>query len=334
MTISEVKRTMEPCELKEKLRGIIPVQLCPYTKEYELDVEGLKENTKFLADFAESDGKDVVILTNGSTTEFYANSIEEQKTVIKLVVGASGDVPVVAGTGQAGTRETIKLTKYAEEVGADGAMVVIPYYHTPTKEGMYQHYKKVAESVKMGIMVYNNPDVSGAWISPDLLAKISKIDNVVGVKDNTPNINYTYQYTRLIDPADMTLIDGPGPITYVAKASFGLKFKGFVNMVGNFAPALVYRVYEAVKEGDFMKAYQALEKIDPFWTLVRKFMETRESTSIIPFMWRTNYMFQAAGKVAMDLVGLNGGPMRLPMTDLTEGEREEIKEALKKMSVL
>lgn len=323
-----------PEELKDSIRGILPVQFCPYTEDRELDLDGLKENTEFLADFAEDGNKDVVILANGSTTEFYANSIEEQKKVIETVVEASGNTPVIAGTSAAGTKETIKLTQYAEEVGVDGAMVVIPYYHTPTKKGTYRHYKQVADAVDMGIMVYNNPDVAGAWIPPDLLAKLSKIDNAVAVKENTPNMSLFYQETRKIDPDDMVLIDGLGASTYIAKASFGFKCKGFVNPTGNFAPGLVYKVYEAVRNGDYLKAYDHVEKLDPFWEVVRNLNEKRESISIIPSMWRTNYMYQTAGKAAMDLVGLNGGPLREPMDSLTDEEKDELKSALEEMDLI
>ncbi len=93
-------------ELKKRLKGIIPVQYCPYTKEGNLDIPGLKENTKFLVDFAKDGNKDVVLMTNGSTTECYANSIEEQKTVIRTVVETvGGEIPVVAGVSQAAARE-------------------------------------------------------------------------------------------------------------------------------------------------------------------------------------------------------------------------------------
>lgn len=325
--------SMKPEELKKAWKGIIPVQICPYGEDRELNVEGLRKNTKFLADFAK-EGRDVIILTNGSTTSFYANTIEEQKTLIKNVVRTSEDVPVVAGTSQAGTRKTIEMTRYAEDIGADGAMVVPPYYHTPTKEGMFQHYKEIADSTNIGIIVYNNADVSGAWITPDLLKKISKIENIVGLKENTYHIPHIYEETRIIDQKDMSLVDGIGYYTYVAKASFGMRFRGFVNGVGNFAPSLVYEVYEEVKKGNFKKAYNKVGKIDPFWNCVKKFMEKRETTSIAPELWRANYMYQSAIKKAMDLVGLNGGPVRLPMVDITDEEGEKIREALEEMNVL
>lgn len=155
---------MGPDEFRKKCKGIIPVLFCPYTKDRKsVDLDALRKNTQFLVDFANKGNKDVVIITNGSTTEFYANSIEEQKSVIKTVVDTvDGVIPTIAGVSQAGTKETIKMANYAEEVGADCVMVVTPYYHAPFKEGLYQHFKAIAESINIGIMVYNNLAVSAA----------------------------------------------------------------------------------------------------------------------------------------------------------------------------
>jgi 4-hydroxy-tetrahydrodipicolinate synthase len=326
---------MEPEEFRKKCKGIVPVQYCPYTEKGELDIEGLKRNTEFLVDFAKNGDRDVSIMTNGSTTEFYANSIEEQKTVIKTVVETvGGDVPVIAGTSQAGTREAIKMTKYAEEVGADCAMVVLPYYHTPTKEGMYRHYEKIAESVSIAVMIYNNPDVSGALIDPVLMQKLSKIENIVALKDNTSNASEYFMKAALIDSDDMVLLCGLGEIHYVGSAAYGLKYKGFVTFIGNFAPSMSYDVYEATKEGNFEKAQEALERQLPVWNLFAKFMGRRETTSIIPSTLRTNYMYMSVGKACMDLTGLSGGPLRLPLEDLTENEKEELEGVLKETGII
>ena len=322
-------------ELKKRLKGIVPVQYCPYTKEKELDVEGLRKNTQFLVDFAQNGNKDVVVMTNGSTTECYANSIEEQKKVIKTVVEtAGGKIPVVAGVSQAAAIGTIELAKYAEEVGVDCAMMVPPYYHSPSKEGMYQYFKAVADAVNIGIMIYNNAAVSGTLIPPDLMTRLAKIKNIIALKDNATNAaDYAFK-ALTIDPEDMVLINGMGDIHYVGSAAYGLKYRGFVSFIGNFAPALNYAVYEAVEEGNFKKALEALRKELPVWNLLAKFNKKRESISIIPECLRSNYMYMGVGKAAMDIVGLHGGPVRLPMEDLTDEERQELKAALKEMGVI
>lgn len=327
--------TMSLDELKKRLKGIVPVQYCPYTKDKELDIEGLRENTQFLVDFAKEGNKDVVLMTNGSTTECYANSLEEQKTVIKTVVETvSGKIPVVAGVAQAGAERTIELAKYAEEVGADCAMMTPPYYHAASKEGMYQYSKAVAEAVNIGVMIYNNAAVSGTLIPPDLMARLAKIDNIIAVKDNATNAaDYAFK-ALTIEPEDMVLLNGLGEIHYVASAAYGYKYRGFITSIGNFAPALSYSVYEAVEVGDFKKALEALRKQLPVLSLLAKFNKKRESISIIPECLRSNYMYMGVGKAAMDIVGLHGGPLRLPMEDLTDEEKQELKAALKEMGVI
>jgi len=327
--------TMPLNELKKRLKGIIPVQYCPYTKNKELDVEGLKRNTQFLIDFAKDGNKDVVIMTNGSTTEFYANSLEEQKTVIKTVVDmVAGTVPVVVGVSRAAAERTIEMAKYAEELGADCAMMTPPYYQSATAEGMYQYCKAVAEAVNIGIMIYNNADVSGTLVPPDLMARLAKIENIIATKDNaTTAPDYAFK-ALTIDPEDMVLLNGQGEIHYVASAAYGLRYKGFVTFFANFAPSLSYEVYEAVREENFKKAYEALKKQLPLWRLLPKFMSRRQSISVIPECLRGNYMYMGIGKAAMDLVGLSGGPLRLPMEDLTDKEKQELKEVLGEIGVI
>lgn len=328
---------MKPEEFRKRCQGIVPVQFCPYTRDCaRIDLEALKRNTQFLVDFAREGSKDVLILTNGSTTEFYANSIEEQQSVIKTVVDTvGGAVPVIAGVSQAGTEQTIKMAKYAEKVGADCAMVAVPYYHTPFKEGVYQHFRAVAEAVSIGIMVYNNPDVTGAIIDPELTARLSKIDNVVALKDNTPIAGEFFFKTLLIEPEDMAFLNGMGEIGYVASAAYGLRYKGFVTFIANFAPQLSYELYQAVeKERDFVRGQEVLRKLAPFWSLLVKYSAKRSSPSLIPGGYKAPYAYMDLGKAAMDLTGLYGGPIRLPLQDATDEEKGELKEVLKKMGLI
>lgn len=326
---------MDSHEFMKKCKGVFPVQYCPYTESGELDLDGLKENTEFLVDFARKGSKDVVIMTNGSTTECYANSIEEQKTVIKTVVDVvAGRVPVVVGASQPGTRETIKMVKYVEEAGGDCAMVILPYYHVPTKEGMYRHFNEIAKASKIAIMIYNNPTVSGSLIDPVLMKRLSQIDNIVAVKDNTPDVSDYAWKAASIEPEDMILLNGYGELHYMGSAAYGFRYQGFVSFIANFAPSTSYAVYDAVKEKNFVKAQKALEKQLPLWSLLGEFMGRRETPSIIPPILRTNYMYMSIGKAAMDLVGLKGGPLRLPMEDLASDEIKELKQVLKGMGAI
>jgi 4-hydroxy-tetrahydrodipicolinate synthase len=332
------KCPMKSEDFKKKCRGIIPVQYCPYTKDCaSVDLEALKKNTQFLVDFAKKGDKDVVVMTNGSTTEFYANTIEEQQSVIKTVVDTvGGAIPVVAGVSDSGTQKAIEMAKYAEEVGADCVMVTLPYYHTPFKEGLYQHFKAIADAVDISVMIYNNPDVSGAIIDPELTARLSKIANIVALKDNTPIASEFFFKTLLVAPEDMALVNGMGEISYVASAAYGLRYKAFVTFIGNFAPQLSYELYEAVeKERDFVKAQRLLIKLSPIWNLVAEFSAKRPSPSLIPGGYKTSYAYMDLGKAAMDMIpGLYGGPVRAPLQDTTDDEKIELRVALKSVGLL
>ena len=331
--------SMDLTELKKRIKGMVTVLISPYTKEGDIDLEGVILNTEYVIDFATKDNanKDVVILVNGSTMEFYANSIEEQKKIIKTVVETvNGKVPVIAGVSQAAAKRTIEMAKYAEEAGADCAMVTPPYYQKGSKEGTYQYFETIAESVKIGIVIYNNLDVSGVAIPVDLFGRLAKINNIVAVKDNSP-IVYDYAFKSLsIDPNDMVLLMGLGEVPYVGAAAYGNKYRGYVSVLGNFAPQLSYPLYEAVEEGNFKKAFEILQRISPFESFFGKAQSTRSSISLTPWVGAPT-MFTSVVKFALDQVGLRGGPYnrgQLPMEELTEEEKQELKEVLKKIGAI
>jgi dihydrodipicolinate synthase/N-acetylneuraminate lyase len=190
---------MKISELKKAIKGVDVVMTTPFNKDGSVDLGGMRANTQWLLE--RTKGKDFIITPMGSTGEFYAMSEEECKSVAKTVVDTvKGQNITFVGAGRAGTQETIKMAKYAESIGADGVQVVLPYYHVPEEDGMYAHYKAVAESVNIGIMIYNNPDVSGSWIKPPLMAKLSKIPNIIALKENNSSIQAFYNMARAIDP--------------------------------------------------------------------------------------------------------------------------------------
>lgn len=323
---------MNPTELRDTLQGMIVAQFCPYDPDGSVDLDGLRENTEHLVEFAD-DGKDLVLLANGSTGENYANSQEESRSAIETVVEASGDLPVLAGTGGTGTRETINTTRAAAEAGADGALVVTPYYRSATEQGLVEHYEQVAKATDLGLVAYYNSDVSGARIPPNVLEELAAIDGLVGLKDGTPLVGEYYEMTRRTDPDDIRLLCSGPRASYVAKSALGNRYRGFFSVTGNFAPELDYELYEAVEARDFDRAYELLGKQDDFWNLVGAVDDRREATSILPAGWGTNHMFLPVGKAAMDLMGLNGGGVRLPEVDLTEAERDELEDVLGTLGV-
>jgi len=328
---------IKPEQFRERCQGIIPVQFCPYTGDLSrIDLEALRGNTRFLVDFAAEGDKDMLILTNGSTTEFYANSIAEQRSVIETVVDeVGGAVPVIAGVSQAGTDETVKMARHARDAGADCVMVALPYYHTPFREGAFQHFRAVADAVDIAVMLYNNPDVTGAVMDPEMVVRLSQIDNVVAIKDNTPIAAEFFFKALLVNPGDMSLLNGMGEIAYVASAAYGFGYRGFVSFIANFAPQMSYDLYQAIdKEKDFAKGYKVLRKLSPFWRLLIKLSARRGSPSLIPGGYKAPYAYMDLGKAAMDMVGLYGGPVRLPLEDTGNEGQKQLKAALKEMGLI
>ncbi|MEM3942080.1 MAG: dihydrodipicolinate synthase family protein, partial [Candidatus Bathyarchaeia archaeon] len=190
---------MKPQELREYYeKGVVMVvQLTPFKEgNEELDLEGLRENTEFLV---EASKKGPLVLTPaGSTGEIYTLNDEEYKKVLKIVVDvAGGKVPIVPGASHSGTKVAMEKAKYAQDIGADGVMIVLPYYHVPVEEGLYLHYKKICESIDIGVVIYNNPDVSKIYMKPHVLRRlIEECDNIVAVKENTPNVAMLYDQIR------------------------------------------------------------------------------------------------------------------------------------------
>jgi len=250
---------------------------------------------------------------------------------------------VIAGAGQAGTPETIKRCQYAESVGADGVLVILPYYMVPGEEGMYQHYKKVAESINIGIMVYNNPGVSGSWIKPPLMARLAKIPNVIAVKENTSSIISFRLMQKAVEP-DAVVLCGRGEEIFPFEAPFGCP--GFISFVANFAPELSYSVYEAAVARDFDKVTEIADSLSPFFKdpeIVRCMapgssfivkVDANHGPSTAVTGAGGGFMQFAMIKASMDIVGLRGGEMRLPLLGITEDEKAELKGVLRAMKVI
>jgi 4-hydroxy-tetrahydrodipicolinate synthase len=323
-------KVMQLNDLKNAMKGVTIVQTTPFNKDGSLDLEGMRANTRWL--LKHITGKDFVFTPLGSTGEFYAMSDDECKAVIKMVVEETKgkNVTITGGVGRPGTRETIKMCQYAESVGADGVQVILPYYMVPTEEGMYEHYKQVAESVNIGVLVYNYPAVSGSWIKPNLMAKLSKIPNIIAVKENTPSIASYYAMQKAIDSKDAVVLSGLGEFFFSVQSLYGAP--GFVSGLANFAPDLSYSVYEAAVSRDFDKMVEIVKFIDLFSSFGRKVSINHGPHTGIGEMG--GGMGLAVIKAAMDIVNLRGGEVRLPLVGLTEKEKAELHSILRTMRLL
>lgn len=331
---------MKPNELKKCMKGVFIVQMTPFNKDGSLDLEGMRANTRWLLE--RTSGKDFVFVPEGSNGEFFLQSEEEWKAVVQMVVEeVKGRHPVLAGAAQAGTRETIKRCQYAQSVGADGVLVVLPYYVPPEEEGMYQHYKAIAEKVDIGVVLYNNALVSGCWARPPLVARLAKIPNFIAVKENTSSVLSFRLMQKAVEP-DAVVLCGRGEEIYPFVAPLGCP--GFVSFLSNFAPELSYSMYEAAVARDFDTVEEIGDRFSPFFKdaeVVRSMPPGSSFTAKISASHGPSTglrggasMQFAAMKAAMDMIGLRGGEVRLPLVGITAEERSELENILRTMGIL
>jgi 4-hydroxy-tetrahydrodipicolinate synthase len=297
-----------------------------FKKDAEVDYEGLKENTSFLVEKREIGP--MVLTPAGSTGEKYALTDEEWKRVVKTVVdAANGGIPVVPGTSHAGTKVAIERSKYAQDIGADGIMAVLPYYLVPEEEGLYLHYKKLADSVNIGVVVYNNADVSKIYMKPHVLRKlIDNTTNIVAVKENTPYIPTLYEQIKT--SGDKTpILQGRGEWWFAATAFLGVR--GYISGYANFMPEFCIDLLKTGLNGDFVKLKELMMRIDPYEEFVAMICRKYgPSTTILPYPYASSYMIYGVMKATMDMLGLTGGHVRLPLLDLKQKDKKELEKLI------
>jgi 4-hydroxy-tetrahydrodipicolinate synthase len=253
------------------------------------------------------------IVPCGTTGESATLSHQEHDDVIKAVIKAVNKrVPVIAGTGSNSTDEAVRLTKEAEKSGADGALMISPYYNRPTQEGIYQHYKKIASEVGIPIIVYNIPGRTGSKIEPETLARLSEIKNIAGVKEATGSVDQAIDVIRLCGD-NLAVYSGEDSLTYSLMALGG---KGVISTVANIAPKEMSQLTDACHQEDWERGRALQFKLIPLIRAV--FLETNP----IPV------------KTALFLMGKCAGELRLPLTPMSEGALKKMKHAMTDFGLL
>jgi len=254
------------------------------------------------------------IVPCGTTGESATLSYEEHTQVVKFVVNTvKKRIPVVAGTGSNSTAEAIRLTREAREVGADGALMISPYYNRPTQEGIYQHYKAVAQAVAgFPIIFYNIPGRTGSNIEPSTMARMAEIDNIVGVKEATGSIDQVINI-RLACGEKLAVLSGEDSLIF---SMMSLGGKGVISTVANVAPRETAELANAGLAKQWEKAAQLQLQLIP---LIRAlFIETNP----IPV------------KTALALMGKCELELRLPMVQMAEGNFAKLQEVLKQYQMI
>ncbi len=273
----------------------------------QIDFQTLDE----LIEFQLENGIDAIVPV-GTTGESPTLSHNEHKEVIERIVKTvGGKVPVIAGAGSNSTAEAIELTAFSKKVGADATLQVGPYYNKPTQEGFYQHFKAIAEEVDLPMVLYNIPGRCGAGMTPETVARLSEIDNIVAIKEATGSMD---QASEIAIRCGMTIISGDDSLT-LPLASIG--GKGVISVVANIVPTDVKAMTDLILEGDLVSARQWHKKL----FALSKGMLTL-ATNPIPI------------KAAMAMLNMCSEELRLPMTPLEDDRKTILKQTLQDYGLL
>jgi 4-hydroxy-tetrahydrodipicolinate synthase len=266
-----------------------------------------------LIDWHIAEGTDCIGVV-GTTGESPTVNVEEHREIIRVSVEqAKGRVPIMAGCGANSTAEAIELAKFAKSVGADCQLQVVPYYNKPTQEGLYQHFKAIAEAVPdLPIILYNVPGRSVADMQHDTVLRLAQVPGIVGIKEATGNIERAQWLIRDL-PKDFAVYSGDDPTAVALMLCGG---KGNVSVTANVAPRLMHELCMAAIAGDVKKAMDIQFKLMPVHKNL--FVEANP----IPVKW------------AMARMGLCGGALRLPMTELSKPQQPVVEAALRASGLL
>ncbi len=291
-----------------QIHGSLVAIVTPF-KNGRIDDKGLK-------DLIESQIKNGThgIVPCGTTGESPTLSHEEHEYVIEITVNAvKGRVPVIAGTGSNSTNEAIRLTKFAQKVGAYAALLVVPYYNKPTQEGLYLHFKGVASQVKLPLILYNIPGRSVVNLLPETVARLAReCKNIVGIKEASSSLQQASKILHLCGP-DFILLSGEDHLNFPLLAIGG---KGFITVTANVAPKDVAELYNTFARGEFNRARELHYKLLALNDAM--FLETNP----IPV------------KTALGLMGKISDEIRLPLSPMLPQNLEKLKLALREYRLI
>ena len=302
---------------KEKYGKILTPMVTPFKEDQSVDYEAAASIAKKLVEDNMAD----TIVIGGTTGEFFTMNFEERVKLFQVVKEAVGDkIALIPGVGATSTKETIELAKKAEELGFDAVMVVSPYYTKPNQSQLYTHFKKVAESVNINIMVYNIPIFAGVNVNPETLAKLAEIENIVAVKEEA-ELN-PKQMTEFINstPDDFIIYCGDDSMVLEAYAQGGTKrIGGIISGASHIIGIQLRKMIEMFNEGNVQEAAKIQQKYLPLFRIMGQ-----------------NGRFNPCAliKEAMKIMGYKAGIPRLPLTPGTEEEIAEVRRVMKESKVI
>lgn len=290
----------------EQFAGLAVAMVTPF-KNDQIDYDLLREQIEFQI----SSGTNVLCPV-GTTGESPTLSHDEHEKVIAFVCETvAGRIKVMPGTGSNSTAEALRLTKFAESVGADAALQVAPYYNKPTQQGFYEHFKCLAEETGIPQCIYNIPGRTAKNIEPETIARLAELENIAIVKEATGSLD---QASSILNTTNLTVLSGDDSLT-LPLMSIGAH--GVISVVGNIIPEDMLALIQAVNSGNLADAQRWHHKL---FSLCRDMLGL--STNPIPL------------KTAMRILGRDTGEMRLPMTPLTDTEEVSLNKTLAEYGLL
>ncbi|MER0283022.1 4-hydroxy-tetrahydrodipicolinate synthase [Clostridioides difficile] len=286
-----------------KYKGIICAMITPFDENQNINPQATCELIDYLID------KGVYgLFILGTNGECHVLTDDEKVEFAKIVINHTNNrVPVFVGTGGNSTREVITLSKRMEEIGVSALSIITPYFVTPTQQELILHYKSIADSVNLPIMMYNMPGKTGINIEPDSVRELSKIKNIVGIKDSSGRLDNMKAYIEATEGEDFSIFSGSDSLILDSLKAGG---KGAVAATANFLTEIDIAIYENFMNGDLEKAQEAQNSIEE----LRRILKLGTIPSVI--------------KKTVVLNGINVGTARLPVTEPTGESLEEIKQVV------
>jgi 4-hydroxy-tetrahydrodipicolinate synthase len=287
---------------------VLTAMVTPFKSDGSVDYKRAAELANYLADNG-SDGIVVHGTTGESPTLTHEEEYEMYKTVKKAV---GGRVKVIAGTGSNSTAETLEATKHAEKIGVDGVMIVVPYYNKPSQEGQYQHYKTVAESTKLPIIIYNIQGRTGVNMTADTVARLAKIKNIVAIKEASGNMDQVSEI-RAKTPKEFMIFSGDDDKTLEIMKRGGV---GVISVASHLVGKEIKKMCELFHAGKADEAKMINDRLAPLFKVI---FITVNPTPI---------------KAALNMIGQPVGGLRLPLIEANDPEKEQIRKVLKDLKIL
>jgi len=287
---------------------VLTAMVTPFKADGSMDYRRAAELAQYLADNG-SDG----LIVHGTTGESPTLTHEEEYELYRVVKKAvGGKIKIIAGTGSNSTATTIKSTKEAEKIGVDGAMIVVPYYNKPSQEGMYQHYKAVAEATKLPIIIYNIQGRTGVNMTADTVARLAKIKNIVGIKEASGNMDQVSEIEGKT-PKEFMIYSGDDDRTLEIMKRGGV---GVISVASHIMGKEIRKMCEVFRAGNIAEAEKINARLSPLFKVL---FITTNPTPV---------------KAALNMIGQPVGGLRLPLIEANDSEKEQIRKVLQDLGLL